>query len=448
MSRLPLTIIPQDSSASEASLLNLSQIDTLLVTFADIQDATKKDVILSKVHTYVCGIWPSEVPENLLPYYRRRFDLTTEDQCLLLGSRVVIPDTLQGAILQGLHETHPGMSHMKKVARSYVWWPGLDQQIEDLVKGCVHCQQNRDSLAPAPLNPWIWPTKPWQRIHVDFASPFLGKSFFIVVDAHSKWPEVHEMSQTTTEKTITVLRHLFSNYGLPHQLVSDNGPQFTSEEFRQFMLTNGIRHIRSAPYHPSSNGQAKRFVKTFKDAMKAMQHQSISLTHRISNFLLRYRTTPHSTTNQTPSNMFLGREIRTRVDLIRPCPEKVVQKKQEQQIQHHDIHAKERTFEVGQRVMARNYQQGPKWKPTTIIARQGKRMVTVKTPEGQIWRRHFGQIRDSNVSPDVHTATDVFMEFKPPSSRKTPSHRRSPDMPTAQRCYPNRPHRPPDRLTY
>ena len=129
---------------------------------------------------------------------------------------------------------------------------------------------------------------------MDFAGPFLRKSFFIVVDAHSKWPEVHEMTQTTTEKTITVLSHLFSNYGLPVQLVSDNGPQFTSEEFRQFMLMNGIWHIRSAPYHPYSNGQAEHSVKTFKDAMKAMQHQSISLTHHINNFLLRYRTTPHS----------------------------------------------------------------------------------------------------------------------------------------------------------
>ena len=90
--------------------------------------------------------------------------------------------------------------------------------------------------------------------------------------------------------------------------------------------------------------------------------------------------------------------------------------------------------------MARNYQQGPKWKPTAIISCQGKWMVAVKTPDGQIWRRHFDQIRDSNVSPDVHIATDDFMEFEPPTSINTQSHRCSPDARIALSDYPNRPH--------
>ena len=120
-----------------------------------------------------------------------------------------------------------------------------------------------------PLHPWVWPSRPWQRIHVDFAGPFLGKSFLVVVDAHSKWPEVFEMSSTTALKTIATLRHLFAAYGLLEQLVSNNGPQFTSEEFQIFVKQNGVKHIRCAPYHPSSNGAAERFVQTFKQVMKA-----------------------------------------------------------------------------------------------------------------------------------------------------------------------------------
>ena len=90
-----------------------------------------------------------------------------------------------------------------------------------------------------------------------------------MVDAHSKWPEVFEMSQSTTVKTISVLRHLFAAYGLREQIVSDNGPQFTSDEFKDFTTANGIKHIHCAPYHPASNGAAERFVRTFKEAMKA-----------------------------------------------------------------------------------------------------------------------------------------------------------------------------------
>ena len=88
--------------------------------------------------------------------------------------------------------------------------------------------------------------------------------FLIVVDAHSKWQEVIQMSSITTSKTVEALQVLFAKYGLPEQLVSDNGPQFTSEDFSQFMRMNGIKHIRSAPYHPSSNGLAECFVQTFK----------------------------------------------------------------------------------------------------------------------------------------------------------------------------------------
>ena len=149
-----------------------------------------------------------------------------------------------------------------------MWWPGIDKQLEELVKSCDRCQSVKSSPAPAPLHPWIWPSRPWQRIHIDYAGPFKQKMFLIVVDAHSKWPEVIEMSTTSSGRTIEVLRQLFARFGLPEQLVSDNGTQFTSEEFATFTKANRIKHIRTTPYHPSSNGLAERFVQTFKKAMK------------------------------------------------------------------------------------------------------------------------------------------------------------------------------------
>ena len=219
--------------------------------------------------------------------------------------RVVIPKKLQGQILQELHRDHPGASRMKSSARSYFWWPGLDKEIENLSKSCLACQSVRHAPATAPLHPWVWPSRPWQRIHVDFAGPFLGKSFLVIVDAHSKWPEVFEMSSTTASKTIATLRHLFSAYGLPEQLVSDNGPQFLSEEFQTFMKQNGVKHIRCAPYHPSFNGAAERFIQTFKQAMKASEKDGHSVSHRLANFLMTYRSTPHTTMNVAPCTLFL-----------------------------------------------------------------------------------------------------------------------------------------------
>ncbi|KAL5517106.1 hypothetical protein EMCRGX_G002578 [Ephydatia muelleri] len=146
------------------------------------------------------------------------------------------------------------------------------------------CQVAKSAPPKAPLHPWVWPSKPWERIHVDFAGPFQRKTFFIVVDAHSKWPEVIPMSTTTSLATVVELTRLFASYGIPQQLMSDNGSQFTSQEFKKFLRTNGVRHILTASYHPSSNGAAERFVRTFKEAMH--KNKGRSLHDQLMHFLL------------------------------------------------------------------------------------------------------------------------------------------------------------------
>ena len=113
------------------------------------------------------------------------------------------------------------------------------------------------------------PLQPWKRIHIDFAGPFQGAMFLVAIDAHPKWPEVHVMKETTTAKTIEVLCWIFSQFGLPEQLVSDNGPQFVSDDFAKFMRRNGVKHVCCAPYHPATNGLVECFVQTLKTALKA-----------------------------------------------------------------------------------------------------------------------------------------------------------------------------------
>ena len=141
-----------------------------------------------------------------------------------------------------------------------------------------------------------------------FCWSIFGQDVLIVVDAHSKWPEVVTMPSTTSQSTIDALRSMFSHFGLPEQLVSDNGPGFTLDEFARFMKGNGIKHILRAPYHPSSNGLAERFVQTFKKSMKAGERDGKSLNHRLAKFFFTYRFTNHGTTNISPSELFLKRK--------------------------------------------------------------------------------------------------------------------------------------------
>ena len=181
---------------------------------------------------------------------------------------MIIPPKYRAQLLEQLHEGHPGIVRMKALARSYIWWPGMDSEIEQAAKGCTGCQFTQTNTKTAPLHAWEWPARPWQRIHVDFAGPFLG-TMFLVVDSHSKWPEVIPMTTTSAARTIEELRKLFATHGLPEQLVSDNVSQFTLDEFRTFMRNNGITHIRSAPYHPATNGSDERLLQTFKQALRA-----------------------------------------------------------------------------------------------------------------------------------------------------------------------------------
>ena len=200
---------------------------------------------------------------------------------------------------------------MKSRARGYCWWPSIDTDLESMLADCESCR----TVLPAPATKtqtWVWPTKPWQRLHADFCGPIEGKMFLLVIDAHSKWLEAVPMTTTTSTQTIAALKNIFATHGLPVSLVTDNGPQFTSEEFETYMKFCGIKHVKSPPYHPQSNGEAERVVRTFKNCIKKTFVHTKDLHSCVANFLLGYRTSQHSTTGSSPAELLMGRKLKTR----------------------------------------------------------------------------------------------------------------------------------------
>ena len=161
---------------------------------------------------------------------------------------------------------------MKSLARGYLWWPGMDKDIEECVKKCDVCQQTRKDPPAVPLHPWVWPDKPWTRVHIDYVGPLEENMFLLIADAHSKWIEIHATNSSTSSATIELLRKTFSSLGLPEVLVSDNATAFTSAEFSEFLQKNGICHVRTPPYHPASNGLVERAVQSFKEGMKRIRN--------------------------------------------------------------------------------------------------------------------------------------------------------------------------------
>ncbi|XP_055017905.1 LOW QUALITY PROTEIN: uncharacterized protein K02A2.6-like [Boleophthalmus pectinirostris] len=388
LSRLPL---PQTAVRREQEDRVLMLEEVTLVSASEISQWTRKDPVLSRVCQFIQHGWPPQHSDSAFqPYAVRKTELSVQDGCILWGSRVVVPPTGREALLGQLHHGHPGITRMKALARSYFWWPKLDADIESVVKRCSTCQEHRHLPAPAPLHPWEWPSKPWQRLHIDYAGPFMGHMFLILMDAYSKWMDAYAVTSATSANTIECLRRSFSSQGLPEMIVSDNGTCFVSAEFQEFMRKNGIEHITSAPYHPSSNGCAERAVQTIKSMMKKAGESSIHT--KVSRVLFSYRITPQSTTGLSPAEMLQGRRLRSTLDLGHPDLRNKVERKQCMQKKHHDKLGSGRGFQVGDAVSTRNFSYGPKWVRGFITKVTGPVSYKVMLGDGTVVRRHVDQI--------------------------------------------------------
>ena len=182
--------------AGETSLL-MNHLEVTPVHSGHIRKWTKMDLILSQVLRFILEGWQTKLnSEELNSYFTKRSELNVNDGCVLWDARVAVPPQGRSKILTKLHEAHPGESPMIALARSYVLWPGLDQEIMKKVKGCDKFQSNQKPPAEAPLHPWEWPGLSRSRIHIDYAGPYKEDVFLIVVDAYSKWLKVHRMKSS------------------------------------------------------------------------------------------------------------------------------------------------------------------------------------------------------------------------------------------------------------
>jgi hypothetical protein len=231
-------------------------------------NSTREDPVLSAIiKALIRGSDPASVSDPEVTTYmkERSGTFTVVRDVLLRGDRVVIPSALRPNVLSKLHEVHQGIVKTKAIARSYIWWPGIDNGIIAMILTCPQCAEGMANLPKAPVMPWPVPQRAWSREHVDFAGPNNGHSYLIMVDAYSKWIEARETKGSfDVSVAIACCRDWFATHGIPDELVSDQGPAFRAEEFKQFLKSNAIRNIFSAPYHPATNGQAERTVKTLK----------------------------------------------------------------------------------------------------------------------------------------------------------------------------------------
>ncbi|XP_064463889.1 uncharacterized protein K02A2.6-like [Ornithodoros turicata] len=320
LSRLPLSNSEETKFDEEV----VSWVTTCL-TKAEVQRATEQDDLLKKVITYIRTSWPVKrsVSTEEEPFYQVREELSVVDGLVYRGERLVVPKQLSRRIISQAHQAHQGMVRTKQRIRQVYWWTSMDREVEEYVKSCAVCQAADKSarVSPAPLQPVPLPEGPWQKLAIDIVGPFQcapqGCRFAIsLMDYFSRWPEVAFVGTVTAQVVIGFLQRVFCREGLPNELVSDHGPQFTSAVFEEFLKNQGIKHLFSSVYYPQANGLIERFNRVLKDQVQLAVLQGKPVTEVVQQGLLAFRCTPHATTGCAPAVLLHGRMPRTKLHVV------------------------------------------------------------------------------------------------------------------------------------
>jgi hypothetical protein len=161
------------------------------------------------------------------------------------------------------------------------------------------------------------PKHPWDTVYVDFLGPFpSGELLLVVIDGRTRFPEVEIVKSTSASSTIPRLDRIFSTHGLPKKIITDNGPPFTSYEIQKFMNDNKIHHHKITPLWPQGNAEAENFMKPLKKCIQAAHVDHKNWRKEMYQFLLNYRSTPHSTTTVPPATALFGRSIRNKLPSV------------------------------------------------------------------------------------------------------------------------------------
>lgn len=386
LSRLPIKDVIESGIPAEYVKL-VAALDFGDISFSSIQKYTQKDITLKQLVNCLKYGWSNEVDALVKEYAPVRADLSLHNDVVLYRNRVVVPSEMRERILKHLHLGHNGIVAMKAEARKWIWWPKMDQDIEEVSRSCDLCYKNFKPSA-SPVLSWPSAGSPWARVHIDYAGPIDNKYFLVIVDSFTKFLDVQMSSSMTSNTTIELLRKSFCNFGLPEVIVSDNAPYFVSQEMQQFLDSNGVRHVTPAPYNPSSNGLAERAVRTLKEGLKKFNQGTWNT--RVCRFLYNYRKTVHSVTNMTPAEMMFSRNFRVPL-------EKVTKEMAGQSSRNLDKEVFENPdslYQVGAAVFVRNYGKGEPWVPGEIVDRLGLRNYKVCVQDGGniLWRRHADQL--------------------------------------------------------
>ncbi|KAL5264194.1 hypothetical protein ACHWQZ_G005321 [Mnemiopsis leidyi] len=400
LSRAFVSRPPSESDVSlheEAELMVHSFIANLNCTDEfkhKLRVETRDDPVLRYVKQYVKDGWPNSIKDVIEPaksYHSLRDNLFDVDDILLFGTRIIIPRKLRPELLERIHIGHQGQSRCKSLARKSVYWRHMNDDIDQMVRGCQSCLERRSIPKKEPLVPDSVPDRAWQRISVDILT-LKGRKYQLITDYFSKYPEVQMLPVNPTSRNcIEHLQSVCSRFGLPERVRSDGDPLYTSNEFDKFCENYDIEHQLSSAGYSQSNGFIERHIRTIKDLLYKSEDMFLAL--------LQYRNTPVGTDLPSPAKLLFNRDLRTKVPtcsslLVTESDKKykeILNKRVDKMKQQYDQHSTPRDdFVSGQLVCYRDNLSDKIWKPGKILTPRsdanGRSYVLLSQAGNQILR--------------------------------------------------------------
>ena len=417
----------------------------------------KLQVIKDEIHTnetmqllvqQIQDGWPDHkilVPSEVQPYYPYRQELTTEGGLIYKAHNILIPPSLRADTLQKLHQSHQGIEKTKILARESIFWPGMNSQIEELVSNCSTCLHHASANQREPLHPHEIPSRPWKKVGTDLFD-WNGKPYLIVVDYYSRYPEVSELRNTKARTVINKTKSIFSRHGIPESVVSDNGPQYSSEEYKQFANDYNFIHNTISPRYPQSGGLHEKTVQTVKNLLEKCKvaNQDPYLA------LLDYRNTPID--GVTPAQALMSRRLRSPLPIsqrkLNPKPvnrttfHAARQQQQQQQRKHYDRTAKSLPpLEKGDAVRFKKDPQAAWTRGTVIRKHEAPRSYVIKGENGTEYRRnrrHLRKTREHQADLDTPDIDDPQDPIPQPTTNAERNNVQIPIAPNPPQLKPSR----------
>ena len=387
-------------------------------TLKRFKETSSNDETSRVVMEYVLKGWPSEkeqVDELAREYWSFKEELSVEDGLLFKSDRIVVPRSLRAEVLDEIHGAHMGESKSLSFARDYVFWPSMTAQIKDRVSSCSICNAFRNRQQRESLHPHDIPGLPWQVVGTDLFD-YAGQTYLLVTDFYSKYFEIELLRQNTARCVINNLKKIFARFGVPDEVVSDNGSQYsntrnlfsTTHEFKQFAEEWGFRHTTSSPEYPQSNGAAERAVQTAKRIFKKAAADKKDPFEG----LLKYRNTPFEDIGVSPVQLLMSRRTRTMIPTHRRLllpqavdPDQVVKAlKQRQSVSKKNYDKQGRDLpqlEPGDKVRIRP-NRDREWRKAEVLPRS----YLLQDERGRVYRRNRKQIisvpNDHPMRPQLH----------------------------------------------